>query len=649
MRFPPAILDEIRARLPVSQVVARRVKLKRQGREYAGLSPFKAEKTPSFTVNDQKGFYHCFSSGEHGDIFKFVMATEGLSFIEAVERLAKDAGVSLPKPDRRDEAREAEFERLRRVAEASAAFFEERLRSGEGREARDYLDRRGVSEAEIAHFRLGYAPQSRDKLKAHLAGMGFSAEEAARAGMLIAGEDIATPYDRFRHRLMFPIRDMGGGVIAFGGRALAADQQPKYLNSPETPLFHKGSVLFNAHAARKAAHETGAVIVAEGYMDVIALTRAGFANAVAPLGTALTEEQLRLLWRMAEEPVVCLDGDAAGRKAAHRALETALPHIRPGASLRFAFLPDGLDPDDLLRASGPEAVAAAISSARPLIDVLWTMETTGAPATTPEARQAVRARLLARAARIEDKGLAAEYRRALSERWWAHFNQPKPQADAGRKPRGKDANDRRPGQRGATPRTTPPPSESLLRSSLLNLAPVSPREAAMLLALLNHPFLIEEEAEDIAALHFDSPGLNALRDAIIDIAAAVSPLDKDELRDQLTRRGLRAILAQVDGAITHHCEWHTQPDAPRRSVVIGWRHMMALNRKSSLKAELEAAKQAFADEQTEETYLRLIDLNRQLTSGDGYEANIEGYLQQEQDNPPREQLLGGRVKGALTA
>ena len=352
MRFPPSLLDEIRARLPVSQVVGRRVKLKRQGREYVGLSPFKQEKTPSFTVNDQKGFYHCFASGEHGDIFTFLMKAEGLGFPEAVERLAREAGVEMPKSSPQAVAQEALSERLRKITEASCVFFQKALSGAEGREARAYLDRRGLSAEDIERFRLGYAPAGRHQLKEHLAAKGFAQEDMAVAGMLIAGDDIPVSYDRFRHRLIFPIADLRGEVIAFGGRALGDDQQPKYLNSPETPLFHKGAVLFNAAAARKAAHERGGVIVAEGYMDVIALTRAGFPNAVAPLGTALTPHQLALLWRMADEPLLCFDGDSAGLKAAYRAVETALPHLKPGKSLRFAFLPKGQDPDDLVQTRG---------------------------------------------------------------------------------------------------------------------------------------------------------------------------------------------------------------------------------------------------------------------------------------------------------
>ena len=357
MRYPPNFLDEIRARLSVSQVVGRKVALKRAGREFKGLSPFKMEKTPSFTVNDQKGFYHCFATGEHGDIFGFVMKTDGLSFPEAVERLAEEAGVPMPKLGPRDEAREDERERLYRIVEMSAAFFEQALMSGPGAEARRYLEKRGLGRETIASFRLGYAPNDRAALRTHLAAAGFKAEEMIASGMLIGGDDIPVAYDRFRHRVTFPITDLRGRVIAFGGRALDANAPAKYLNSPDTPLFHKGQILFNAHRARGPAHDKDRVVAVEGYMDVIALTEAGFAETVAPLGTALTEEQVKLLWRMSEEPILCFDGDAAGRKAAFRAVETALPLLKPGFSVRFAFLPGGLDPDDLVRQKGPQAFA----------------------------------------------------------------------------------------------------------------------------------------------------------------------------------------------------------------------------------------------------------------------------------------------------
>ncbi|MEJ2229510.1 MAG: DNA primase, partial [Alphaproteobacteria bacterium] len=416
MRFPPSLLDEIRARLPVSQVVGRHVKLKRAGREYVGLSPFKHEKTPSFTINDQKGFYHCFASGEHGDIFKFLMMAEGLSFPEAVERLADEAGVQMPKPSPQAEVREKQIERLLRLMETATTFYQDALYSSAGRQARDYLHKRGLSDADIERFRLGYAPPGRYIVKEHLAAKKFSPEDMVASGMLIAGEDIPVSYDRFRHRLMFPITNLRDSVIAFGGRALDADQQPKYLNSPETPLFHKGHLLYNGSMARKTAHERRSVIVAEGYMDVIAFARAGLSNAVAPLGTALTADQLKLLWRMADEPILCFDGDAAGQKAAFRAVEMALPHLVPGKSLRFAFLPEGLDPDDMLRVLGADALSTALETTRALVDVLWSKEFRTANMSTPEQRAFFEKRLDELVATIADKSVRFYYSQELRNR-----------------------------------------------------------------------------------------------------------------------------------------------------------------------------------------------------------------------------------------
>lgn len=416
MRFNPNFLDEIRARVPVSQVVGRKVALKKAGREYKGLSPFKTEKTPSFTVNDQKGFYHCFASGEHGDIFTFLMKTEGLEFPEAVERLAQEAGIPMPKQPERNIAEEDQRDRLYRLLEASAVFFEDSLRSGLGTEARRYLEKRGLARETIQTFRLGFAPNSRTALTTHLKAKGFSLADMAVAGMLIAGNDIPEPYDRFRNRVMFPILDLKGRVIAFGGRALEKDVPAKYLNSPETPLFHKGHTLFNAARARSAAHDKDRVIVVEGYMDVVALSEAGFTESVAPLGTALTEDQIKLLWRFAPEPTLCFDGDSAGRKAADRAVEIALPWLKPGQSVTFAFLPEGIDPDDLIRQQGTSAMSDVLARTRPLVDALWDRELRTGACTTPEQRAALEARLFALVATIQDATVRSHYQRELRDR-----------------------------------------------------------------------------------------------------------------------------------------------------------------------------------------------------------------------------------------
>src|SRR5690349_8915400 len=393
MRFTPQLLDELRARLPVSEVVGKRVKLRKAGREWKGLSPFQQEKTPSFTVNDQKGFYHCFSAGKHGNIFDFIMETEGVPFPEAVERCAAMAGLALPAatPDA------ARFEQRRKtlhdIMELAAKYFQDTLASRLGAKARGYLGDRAISPATQLQFRLGYAPPDRFALKEHLGAQGISTEDMVEAGLLIGGDDIPVPYDRFRDRVMFPITDARGRVIAFGGRALEKDVPAKYLNSPETPLFHKGDNLYNLSTARQATHNGSPLIVVEGYVDVIAMVTAGFAGAVAPLGTALTENQLALLWKMADEPILCFDGDRAGQKAAYRAADLALPALMPGKSLRFALLPEGQDPDDLARTGGRVAIEEVISAARPLADMIWSREIEGGNFATPERRAALEARI----------------------------------------------------------------------------------------------------------------------------------------------------------------------------------------------------------------------------------------------------------------
>src|SRR5205085_8658106 len=327
MRFPPQFLDELRARLPVSDVVGRRVKLRKSGREWKGLSPFNKEKTPSFFVNDQKMAWFDFSSGKNGTIFDFVMMTEGLTFPEAVERLAAQAGLPLPKMSPEEEARDQRRRSLHDIVELAAKFFEDTLASRAGAKARGYLADRGLDPAVQLKFRLGYAPPERFALKAHLGKAGIGSEDMIEAGLLVAGDDIPVPYDRFRDRVMFPITDLRGRVIAFGGRALEKDVAAKYMNSPETPLFHKGDNLYNHAPARLATHNGSPLIVVEGYVDVIAMVTSGFAATVAPLGTALTENQLALLWKMADEPILCFDGDKAGQKAAYRAADMALPHL----------------------------------------------------------------------------------------------------------------------------------------------------------------------------------------------------------------------------------------------------------------------------------------------------------------------------------
>lgn len=370
MPLPAPFLDELRTRISVSDVVGRRVRLIKRGREYTGLCPFHNEKTPSFTISDDKGFYHCFGCGAHGDVISFAMHSGGLSFPEAVEKLAGEAGLQVPQasPEERESARRRAD--LHEVVEAAARWFEAQLAAPVGRAARAYLERRGVTDETRARFRLGYAPEGRGLLRRALAEQGIEDDKLAEAGLIKREEGGAgEPRNYFFNRLIFPITDGRGRAIAFGGRALV-EGGPKYLNSPDTPLFHKGRVLYGLATAREACRQQGALIVVEGYMDVLALAGAGIDHVVAPLGTALTEDQIMLLWRLADEPVLCFDGDAAGARAALRAAERALPLVKPGKSLGFVALPPGEDPDSLIAASGADAFSRQIAEPRPLVDVI---------------------------------------------------------------------------------------------------------------------------------------------------------------------------------------------------------------------------------------------------------------------------------------
>jgi DNA primase len=411
MRFPDSFLDEIRERLPVSEVVRRRVQLKKQGREWRGLSPFNKERTPSFYVNDQKGFYHDFSSGKHGDIFGFVMETEGLSFPEAVERLAEIAGVPVPIASPEAEAREAHRRTLYEVLELATKFFEGNLAAPRAAKVRGYLADRGLLPATQLEFRLGYALSERFALKEYLGSQGVSVEEMIEAGLLVSGDDIPVPYDRFRDRVIIPIHDQRGRVIAFGGRALGSDAQPKYLNSPETALFHKGSSVFNFHRARQSAHEDGSVVVVEGYMDAITIYQAGLKSVVASMGTAFTEEQIALLWRLSVEPIVCFDADSAGIDAAYRSLNRILPQLKVGKTFRFAFMNDKKDPDDLIRERGLDAFKNVLAGSLPLWEMLWQRETDNVHVETPDAQAQLEHKLKAIIASITDQTVRVAYDR----------------------------------------------------------------------------------------------------------------------------------------------------------------------------------------------------------------------------------------------
>lgn len=642
MRFSAQFLDELKARLPVSEVVGKRVALKKAGREWKGLSPFNKEKTASFFVNDQKMAWFDFSSGKNGNIFDFLMETEGVSFPEAVERLANMAGVALPKYSKEEEARDEKRKSLHEVMELAAKFFEATLQSRAGAKARGYLADRRLEPATQLQFRMGYAPGERYALKEHLGKQGVSVEDMVETGLLISGDEIPVPYDRFRDRVMFPITDFRGRIIAFGGRALDPDAPAKYLNSPETPLFHKGSNLYNGAAARQATHDGAQLIVVEGYVDVIAMVTAGYPATVAPLGTALTEEQLGLLWKMVDEPILCFDGDKAGQRAAFRALDMALPRLKPGKSVQFALLPEGQDPDDLFRSGGRQAIAEVLSGARGLADMLWTRETQSTALDTPERRAALEARLKEIIRGIGDETVRRYYTDDVTARL-RQFMAPKfePQkrqaAGYGRASGTRRDNGRNwpngPGRGRFNAVEMPPqPSPRLSASSIVrgHFSAVPAREALLLVTVINHPWLLASHAEELADLDFVSPDADRLRRAVLDISAAQhfddSPEHPEKLRAELVARKLGAELGRLDGSITHRSDWPSQTGTAADDVAQWWLHVVTLHRKKrTLNKELKDAEHALGEEPTDANLAWLRDVQARLSALDGFEAQIEGF------------------------
>ncbi len=602
MAFPPHFLDELRARVSLVDLIGRRVKLQKRGREWVGLSPFQSEKTPSFTVVPDKGFFHCFSSGEHGDAIGWVMRIEGLSFPEAVERLAGEVGLEVPKSSPAERAEEERRAGLYEVLEAACAWYETQLERNWGREARAYLERRGLSGHAVKSFRLGYAPNERGALLKHLKAKGVTPEQAAAAGLVKIPEEGDEPRDYFFDRLIFPIADRRGRIIGFGGRTLAPDGKPKYLNTPETGLFRKGRQLYNLDRARKAAHDSGEVVVAEGYMDVIALSEAGFAAAVAPLGTAVTEEQIAELWRLAPEPIVCLDGDEAGQRAGMRVAERALPGLAPGRSLRFAVLPAGEDPDSLLRGQGARALRQVLQAAKPLSELVWLRATAGRDVSTPERRAGLRQTLLEVTGRIADESVRRAYREDLLARFEETY---------GRGARRRQAWEARPAFAAAGHRRHRGGRHQPERPAVPLLARPAPGqlrrrlEQALLACAIGHPELPAEDCETFAALPLTTPAFDRLRRAIADALALAPDLDSDTLRRHL----LASDSADAaDGVLADAVFLHApfaRRGAPLAEAREGWHRLCARLQAAQPDPEAAEAVRLLAQDMGEDTLERL--------------------------------------------
>ncbi len=626
MRFPPSFLDEIRDRVPISSVIGSRVSWDRKKTnasrgDYWACCPFHGEKSPSFHCEDKRGRYHCFGCGVSGDHFRFLTDLEGLSFPEAVERIAGMAGVAMPARDEVQEKREQQRASLTDVMEMATRWFQDRLQGPEGAKARAYLRDRGLTSVTQQTFRLGYAPESRNALKEYLASKGVGKDQIEACGLVRHGDDIAVSYDYFRDRIMFPIEDRQGKVIAFGGRALSSDALAKYMNSPDTELFHKGNVLYNFARARKAQGKDGTIIAVEGYMDAIALSQAGFGNVVAPLGTALTENQLELLWRMTGEPVLCFDGDKAGLKAAWRAADLALPLVEAGRTVRFALLTEGKDPDDLVRTEGPDAFAKVLAEARPLVDLIWMRETSGGVFDTPEKRAELEKSLREITSRVRDESVRFHYQQEMRERVQVFFGSRRP-------PRNQGGNFRKGDQhrKGPIAEGRMPVSESLARSAMVKGGAMPIREAAIVVALISHPALIEENYEQIEMLDLSHPGLVQLHTAMLDALAHDAAGDRESLLEVVRAAGLEPVWDQATMMVRRVREWSALEDAALDDARDAFAQALHLHRSQrTLHKELKAAEIALASESTEENFLRLLDIQSQFRDIQATEALIEGF------------------------
>src|SRR3982750_3929028 len=525
MTLSPAFLDELRARTVLSAVIGPAVKLIRAGREWKACCPFHNEKTPSFTVNDDKGFYHCFGCGAHGDAIRFLTDNRGMQFMDAVKELAAKAGLDVPAPDPGARERAERQSSLTDVMGEVAKWYAEQLQGLGGADAREYLKRRGIDQAAVARFGIGLAPDSRNALKRALGHLGE--DKLIESGMLIQPEEAGKEsYDRFRGRLMIPIRDARGRVIAFGGRILG-EGEPKYLNSPDTPLFDKGRTLYNIDRASPVSRAARRLIVVEGYMDVIALDRAGIAEVVAPNGTAVTEAQLERMWRLDPSPILCFDGDAAGRKASIRAALRALPHIAPERTLRFVELPAGQDPDDVVRSGGREAFEALLESPEPLDARLWRHELEAAPLTTPEARAGLRQRLIEHSRAIADPPLAPLYRDQGLGRFDTEVA-PRRQFTPRQPSRGTFKNGR----------FVPPEPPVGAKARAIAASGIDvPTARALIMGFAYFPEELPAHCEQLAALPISDKGTAKLRDELVNAAFSGSVLDQDTLATVLGTNG----------------------------------------------------------------------------------------------------------------
>ncbi|ABV93998.1 DNA primase [Dinoroseobacter shibae DFL 12 = DSM 16493] len=595
MSLPPGFLDELRSRVSMAQVAGRKLiwdmRKSQQGKgDMWAPCPFHQEKTASFHVDDRKGYYYCFGCHAKGDAISFVRETENVGFMEAVEILAAEAGMPMPARDPQAAAKADRRTQLSEVAEQAVQFFRLNLKTAAAAEARAYLVRRGLSEEAQARWEIGFAPDGWQHLWDHLRGKGVAEDLILDAGLAKPSrKEGGRPYDVFRNRIMFPIRDARGRAIAFGGRAMDPEDGAKYLNSPETELFDKSRVLFNHARAREAAGKSSPLIVAEGYMDVIALSEAGFAGAVAPLGTAVTEPQLELLWRISPEPVFALDGDRAGLQAGQRVVDLALPLITAGKSMRFCILPEKQDPDDVIRAGGAEAMATLLDQAKPMVELLWQRETAGKVFDSPERKAALGKALRQAVAKITDPTIKQHYGQEVKTRLDALFGYGPSKGRSG--PAGPW---RKRGQEGPTQTTRSSALVTADRDDLL-------QESVILATLCAHPGLIAEFESDLLDHRFGT-------EAFARMAARLASMMPDPDAPEISLEGtscaqtLEAILSERHVTISPSLRPGCDPEVARMTVAEGFAKLAA---RTGWQREMEDAIEDFASVADEDLTWRL--------------------------------------------
>jgi DNA primase len=609
MSIPPRFLDELRSRITLSDVVGKKTRLTRAGREFKACCPFHNEKSPSFYVNDDKQFYHCFGCGVHGSAIDFVMGTENLSFIEAVEALAAKAGMQVPQSSPQDIEKAKKEKSLYTLMDDAAKFMERALLDSANRTAHTYLLDRSVPDETISAFRIGFAPSDGQALRKYMQSQGYTDAQMIEAGVLKESSKGTDPYAFFRDRVMFPVPDRRGRIVAFGGRILPEHlrppergdfKPPKYINSSDTPLFHKGKMLYGEPHARQAAADGLPIVVVEGYLDVIAAFRAGFRGAVAPLGTALTEDQIMVLWKMIPQdskiPILCFDGDNAGRRAASRACERLLPLLKPDHSAKIAFLPDGEDPDSLVKAKGPQALQAVLDNALNLVDFLWMDRTEGRDFVTPEARAGLSKTLEEDSSRITDRTVQHFYREAFREKVRKMFA-PAPQE--------RSQQSWQPRKAGQGWKQQQPPAQPLSPLKRPGFARNGVYQMALVAAVLNNPSIFHEVEEEFGHLELPENQLDRLRQAVLSTLGQNPDLDAVTLKGHLMGQGFEGELSHVlsDSIYTHAA--FSRPSADAGDALTGWKEAWKSLQNHSARRDLEQAKAALRENLSEDNEDRL--------------------------------------------